>query len=165
MSKYTKVYTYPHRGNVGADDSRRAKVGWRVKRGQPEGTYILESIWAEHPHVQNVARGIAYRMGAIAAATLAAHPSDQGRSLNPRIEVVQGDRTDWHVLMVVGGSPGQLPSFDSGMTDADLSDGEATALAAAWSIEYGRRSYNDKTGKRQPTTQGIGALRAALSSV
>jgi hypothetical protein len=163
-SSLTKVYTHRQFGNVGSDDDRRAPVGYLVRKAATT-PYIVDAIWPEHPVVQNKARGITYRMAAVAASVLNPRVSDQKRTMKPRIEVVRGDRTDWYVLLVVGGDYGQIPSFDTGTTDSSLNKTEQAALGAAWSIEYGRRSYVDSTGKRQPTVQGIGALRAALSSV
>lgn len=85
---------------------------------------------------------------AAAQAVLAAHPSNQERTSNPEVHLVKGDRTDWHIEMTV-------------QTDGD----DEGALAAAFSIEYGRGGYVDSKGRRQKAAQGVGALRAAMAAM
>jgi hypothetical protein len=161
-SRHTKVYTHKNHGNIGSEDGRRAKVPRLVrwKQGPPQTPDIASAIWPDHPKVAAKVEGYAKVMGAVATSALARYDKNvesDWESANPRIEVVEGDRTDWHVMLVVG--PAGLPSLDAPANGVD------PGLAAAFSIERGRNGYTDKKGRKHPPREGAGALMIALWSV
>lgn len=117
---------------------------------KPRDPFMAAGYVAGLPGVGRVVHERALAGAEAARLVLYHHVSEeeQGRSHFPRIAVEKGDRTDWHINMYV--------SVTDKETDED-------ALAAAWSIEYGRFGYRDRLGRQQPATQGIGALTTALA--
>ena len=115
-------------------------------RGQGSDKRMAAAYVAGLPEV-NAAVKIKAMIGAeVASEVLAFHSSGQRRSSRPRIELVKGDRTDWHINMVV--------DFDG--------DEPADAWVIGWAIEYGRNGYYDSLGRYQRAAQGVGALTAAM---
>ena len=112
----------------------------------PQDPFMAAGYAAGLPGVRAAVKARAEIGAAVARSVLAAHQSGQDRSSDPKIKVVAGDRTDYHVLLEV--------RAQGGKGDPDL--------AAAYSIEYGRRSYVDSKGRRQPATHGVYALTSAL---
>lgn len=109
----------------------------------PQDPFMAAGYVAGLPGVQAVVRSAAVTATSIARSVLAAHhDGDQERSSRPRIKMVRGDRTDYHVLLEV--------------------EAEGDPEAAAVAIEFGRGEYTDRLGRRQPAMQGVYALNAAL---
>jgi hypothetical protein len=164
-SKLTKVYTDPWHGDSGKDDPNRLRKDQfnlvREKQGPPEGPYTISSYVAGMRPVNKEVERIARAVAAASTAALAAHqrhPVQPRRSANPRIQVRQGSRTDWHVLLVVGPPGNPAPGDPESAEDED-------ALSAALAIEYGSRSFKDSRGIQQPAHSGLGVLRAGRLSV
>ena len=114
-------------------------------RKSPKDPFMAAGYVAGLAGVQRHVRAVAGIGYGVAKAVLAAHkgPPTQDRSSRPHIELVRGERTDWHINLVVEAT----------------GDPEAAAVA----IEFGRGEYVDSKGRRQPAMAGIGALQAAWS--
>lgn len=111
-------------------------------RKSPKDPVMAAGYVAGLPGVQQHVRAVARIGYGVAKAVLAAHKggATQDRSSHPHIELVRGERTDWHINLVV-----------------EAED----PIIAALSIEYGRGEYVDTLGRKQPAMEGIGALQAA----
>lgn len=154
-SSKTKLYTTAPFGSVGRDDPNYARLPPLV-RGAPASRYLGDVYTSGDADVTAKVRSIAYRLGGIAQAILTAEHGGQERSSNPRIEVRQGDRTDWHVLLVTGGD-------SSGLSLTEDDNEGNSMLAGALSIEYGRRGYTDSKGRKVAPWGGISPLHRAMA--
>ena len=114
-------------------------------RTSPKDPFMAAGYVAGLAGVQQHVRAVARIGYGVAKAVLAEHKggATQDRSSRPHIELVRGQRTDWHINLVV--------------------EADGDPITAALSIEYGRGEYVDKLGRRQPAMEGIGALQAAWS--
>jgi hypothetical protein len=157
-SALSKVYTHKNHGGIGMEDPLYPKrFGMLTKN--PEYADVMSGYVADFPQVKAAVNKVATQLALVAGAQLNRFHSDQKRSSNPRIEVVQGFRSDVYVLLVAG------PEGKSPKEGAARSKRDERGLAAAWSIEYGRLGYWDKKGRWQPPAPGTGALHAALAAV
>ena len=120
----------------------------KLVHGKPDDPRMAAGYVAGMPGVNAAVRARAELGALVAEAVLESHVSDQKRTSRPRIVLVKGDRTDYHINMIVE-------------ADGDEED----ALAAAYSIEYGRGGYTDSKGRRQPPAQGTLALTTALAAM
>lgn len=114
-------------------------------RNTPKDPHMAAGYVAGLPGVQSVVRAVAKIGYGVAKAVLAeAQQGDkQDRSSRPHIELVRGERTDWHINLVV-----------------EAED----PIRAALSVEYGHGEYVDSKGRTQRSTKpGVGALRAAFA--
>ena len=128
-SKLTRLYTYAE-----------APVPGLVRT--PKDVYMAAGYVAGLPGVRERVRLRAELGASYANAVLDQHHSGKANSAHPHVVVKKGDRTDYHVVMMVD-------------TDGD----DEAALAAAYSIEYGHRGRGGEVvGGLYPLTIAYAAM-------